>query len=241
VIATSSQWFRLLLGLALVFGLFHWSAIWLGSDRGQGGLAVCAIVVAALIGLERGFFSASITTAIAALGFGRPNGRGVAAAIAFSLALLLVVPCYAVMAGTTFTYWPGWIAVVPGLFAQAGIAEEALFRAYLFGHLRNGRSFWRAALLSMVPFAAVHAFIFTTNPWPIAVAAVALSIVLSMPFAHLYELGGRTIWGPAIAHAVIQGTVKVVVFPADAAGMFATLWMAASAVLGVIVLIAVKR
>ena len=49
---------------------------------------------------------------------------------------------------------------LPGLFAQAGIAEELLFRGYLFGHLREGRSFWRAALLSMPPFLAVHLLLF---------------------------------------------------------------------------------
>ena len=241
MIATSSQWVRFLLGLALVFGLFHWSAIWLGSDRGQAGLVVGAIVLGALVTIERSFFSPSFAATLAALGFGRPDARGIWVAVAFSVAMLLVVPLYGLAAHTSFTLWPGWIALVPGLLAQAGIAEEALFRAYLFGHLRQGRTFWRAALLSMLPFAAVHVLIFATNPWPIALAALALSVVLSVPFAHLYELGGRTIWAPAIVHAVIQGAVKLVVFPADAANLFPLVWMAASALGGVLVLVAVKK
>lgn len=241
MIATSSPWIRLLLGLALVFGVFHWSAIWLGSDRGQAGLVVAGIVLGALVASERSVFSRSFPATLAALGFGRPDARGLWVAVAFSVAMLLVVPLYGLAAHTSFTFWPGWMALVPGLLAQAGIAEEALFRAYLFGHLREGRTFWRAALLAMVPFAAVHVLIFTTNPWPIALAALALSVVLSVPFAHLYELGGRTIWAPAIVHAVIQGTVKLVVFPPDAATFFPLVWMAASAFLGLLVLIAVKR
>ncbi len=35
--------------------------------------------------------------------------------------------------------------------AQAGIAEEVLFRAYLYGQPRDGRSFWRAAALASGP------------------------------------------------------------------------------------------
>jgi membrane protease YdiL (CAAX protease family) len=38
-----------------------------------------------------------------------------------------------------------WIVLerlAPGLFAQAGIAEEATFRGYPFHRLRKGGSFW---------------------------------------------------------------------------------------------------
>ncbi len=127
--------------------------------------------------------------------------------------LALVVPVFAMVQGSTLTLLPGWLALVPGLFAQGGIAEEVLFRGYLFGHLRRGRTFWRAAALSMLPFAAVHLLLFTTMPWPIALAALTLSVALSVPLAHLFELGGSTIWAPALLHAVIQGAVKIVVFP----------------------------
>jgi membrane protease YdiL (CAAX protease family) len=44
------------------------------------------------------------------------------------------------------------------------VAEEVLFRGYLFGHLRRGRSFWRAAVLSMLPFVCVHLLLFFTMP-----------------------------------------------------------------------------
>jgi hypothetical protein len=37
-------------------------------------------------------------------------------------------------------------------------------------------------------------------PWPVALAAVLLSVVLSLPFAHLFEVGGATIWAPALLH-----------------------------------------
>jgi membrane protease YdiL (CAAX protease family) len=142
-------------------------------------------------------------------------------------ALLLLMPLSLRL--TAIDLRPGWAWLLPGLFAQAGIAEEVLFRGYLFGHVRRDRSFWRAAMLAMVPFAAAHVLLFFTMPWPLALAALALSVVMSLPLAHLFELGGGTIWAPALLHAVVQGTVKILVV-GDASGpSFPLLWIAASA------------
>lgn len=55
-INTWAQWLWLLLGLILVFGLFHWSADVLRSDRGQAGLIVGALVVSATLFVERILF-----------------------------------------------------------------------------------------------------------------------------------------------------------------------------------------
>ena len=146
------------------------------------------------------------------------------------LLLGLVVFVFARVTGAASEHCvPGWAWLVPGLFAQGGIAEEILFRGYLFAHLRRGRSFWRAAGLSMLPFVAVHLLLFLSMPWPIALAALVLSVVLSFPLAHLFELGGHTIWGPALLHFVVQATVKVVVVTGDDGAAFPLVWMAASA------------
>jgi membrane protease YdiL (CAAX protease family) len=132
---------------------------------------------------------------------------------------------------------PGWIASVPGLFAQAGIAEEILFRGYLFGHLRTSRSFWRAAALSMIPFVAVHLILFATMPWPLALASVLLAAVITVPLACLFEIGGHTIWAPALLHTVIQGAVKIVIVPHDRMTPLALMWMLASAVVPLMILV----
>ena len=65
--------------------------------------------------------------------------------------------------------------------------------------------------------------------WPVAVAATALAFVTSFPLAHLFELGTRTIWAPAIVHVTIQAGVKVVDMSGPPAG-YAMTWMAACAV-----------
>ena len=162
----------------------------------------------------------------------RRVGPGLAVSFGISALLLLVVPIYALVTGSSVTIDAPSLWLVPGLFAQAGIAEEALFRGYLFGHLRHGRSFWRAAGLSMLPFVAVHLLLFFTMPWPIALAALSLSVVLSFPLAHLFELGGSTMWPPALLHFVVQGTVKILNISGRCLVFVPSIvWMASSAVI----------
>jgi membrane protease YdiL (CAAX protease family) len=105
-----------------------------------------------------------------------------------------------------------------------------LFRGYLFRHLRGGRTFRDAALLSMVPFVLVHLVMFATLPWAVALAATVLAVIVSVPLAYLFELGGWTIWAPAIVHFVIQGALKVIVIPDGAVTELPIIWMAAAAV-----------
>jgi membrane protease YdiL (CAAX protease family) len=221
---------RLLAGLVIAFALFQLSATALGSDRGQAGIIVGAIVTTAVLAAQRAWFAPTLAAAARTLGLGAPRTAGLLVAGAICVLLLLVVPAFARVAGVNVTIAPHTVGLVPGLFAQGGIAEEVLFRGYLFGHLRRGRSFWRAAGLSMVPFVAVHLLLFATMPLPIAMAALLLAVVVSFPMAHLFELGGMTIWPPALLHFVIQGTVKVVIMEGDAAPAFPLAWMVASAV-----------
>ena len=228
------DWRRLVLSLAVIFGLFHGSAVAFGSDRGQRGILVGAMVVAATVAADR-LLLRHRGSVIRGLGLGRPKPLGLIAAAATSAILLVVGLLFARSQGLSATFYPGWISLLPGLFAQAGIAEEVLFRGYLFGHVRVGRTFWRAAALSMLPFVGVHLVMFFTMPWPIALAAVLLASVISFPLAYLFELGGNTIWPPALLHFVIQGAVKVVVFR-EGAESFALVWMIASAVVPLIVL-----
>jgi membrane protease YdiL (CAAX protease family) len=223
------QWARLTVGLAVAYAVFQWSASALGSDRGQAGLLVCGLVVGVTLAIERVWFAPALGQAARAIGLGRPRLAGAAASGGICVLLLAVVPAFARATAAVITVEPGALRLLPGLLAQAGIAEETLFRGYLFGHLRRERSFWRAASLSMLPFVLVHLVLFLTMPWPIAAAALGLSVVLSFPLAHLFELGGGTIWAPALLHFVVQAVPKLVVASGDAQSLFPIVWMAASA------------
>jgi membrane protease YdiL (CAAX protease family) len=239
-IQTIAQWLRLLVGLLGIYLLFESVARYFGSDREEAGVAVCAAVVIATLLFERVAFQRSAAEAARGLGLRRPSLSGTAAAVAICILLLCVVPMTARITGAAASVIPGAWQFLPGLFAQGGVAEELLFRGYLFGHLRRGRTFVRAAALSMVPFIAVHVTLFFTMDFPLALAALLLSIVLSVPLASLFELGGNTIWPPALLHLTVQSTVKVVSLP-DAGITFPLAWMAASALLPLLVLLLPRR
>ena len=235
------QWARLLLGLGAVFALFESSARWLGSDRGQAGLIVASLVVAAAVGIERLFFVPTMRSAAHLLGLARPRATGLIVSGAACLILFAVVPAFARATGASATLLPGSLALLPGLFAQAGIAEETLFRGYLFRHLRRHRTFWHAAGISMIPFVAVHLILFLSMPWIVALGALLLAVVLSFPLAHLFELGGNTIWAPALLHFTVQATVKVADVGGGSSPTFPLVWMAASAVVPQLVFLARRR
>jgi membrane protease YdiL (CAAX protease family) len=221
-------------GLFIVFCLFHGSATFLGSDRGQQGILIGTFVVAATAATKRFVLRQQSGAAVRRLGLGPPRLRGLV--VAFEIAVLLLVLALLFVRARELSpaLYPGWISLLPGLFAQGGIAEEVLFRGYLFGHIRVGRTFWRAAALSMMPFVSVHLVLFISMPWPVALASVLLAVVISFPLAYLFELGGDTIWAPALLHFVIQATVKIAVFP-HRAESFALVWMAASAMVPLLV------
>jgi len=237
----SIQWLQLVAGLLVVFVALQWTASALGSDRGQAGLLVGLIVVIATLGVERLFFQRSFTASADALGLGFPALRGFLTAMALSVLLLLVIPLFAHVRQASVSLFPGWSWLLFGLFAQAGIAEEILFRGYLFGYLRRRRPFWQAALLAAGPFVVVHLLLFITLPWPIALAALLLAVALSFPFAHLFELGGGTIWPSALVHFVVQGAIKLAVVSGESGLTLPLVWMAASAVLPFLVFLVPRR
>jgi hypothetical protein len=123
----------LLVGLAIVFVLLQGLAHAFASDRGQAGLLVATVVIAALLAVERVLFGQSAMPVLRSLGFGLPAVSGLSVALTVSALLLAVIPIYAWMRGAAIVQYPGWPWLVPGLFAQGGVAEEALFRGYLFG------------------------------------------------------------------------------------------------------------
>lgn len=222
-------WGRFLLGLAAVYALFDRLAHHLGSDRGQAGVVVCLAVISALVLVERWISGQPIRQSLVKLGLGRPIAAGLWIALLPSALMLLVLLGYVVFTQSRWTLFPGWPLLVPGLFLQAGVAEETLFRGYLYRRLREGRTFRQATRLARIPFVLVHLPLFLVMPWPVALLSVALAALMTSPLAHLFELGGRSIWAPALLHFVVQGAIKVVHVD-DTAGWLLPVWMLAAAV-----------
>ena len=90
-----------------------------------------------------------------------------------------------------------------GAVALNGIAEETLFRAFVFGHFRRegqGMTFRQAALISLLIFAAVHLVLFVQNPFIIGVLGTLIAVTAAFPLAYLFEQGGFSIWPTVILH-----------------------------------------
>lgn len=227
----SVQWLRLLVGLIVVFALFQWLAETLKSYRGEFGVIVGVIVVAATIFAEKLLFKKSFKESVKTVGLKSPTKIGVLTTVAICGLMLLTIPLFALVTGSTFSFYPGWQFLILGLFFQAGIAEETLFRGYLFSHFRQKYAFWKAALFAAIPFILVHLIMFYSQPWSIALASIILAVVMSFPFCRLFELDGNSIWSPAILHFVVQGTVKVLVVSDESAQIFPLFWIAVCAII----------
>jgi outer membrane lipoprotein-sorting protein len=59
---------------------------------------------------------------------------------------------------------------------------------------------------------------------PFILAALLLSVALLIPLAYLFELGGHTIWPPALLNFTVQSTVKVTAVPDGGAASFGVLY-----------------
>jgi membrane protease YdiL (CAAX protease family) len=200
-----------------------------GSLRGEAGIVVLALALAATVVVEASLFHRVPREALRFLGYVRPDGRWLGATVVFSAALLLVVPLYASATRTPVALIDNWPWLALGMAAQGGLAEETVFRGFLFRHLRQWHSFWRAALISAIPFAMVHLLLFATLDLVVALAALAVSVSLSFPLARLFERGGFSIWLPAMVHFVVQAGIKLVAAPEAAMTGMAIAWMAVSA------------
>lgn len=218
----SVNWVRLLGGFVFLYAVLQGTATALNSPLGQSGVMVGALVLLVALVVRSILFSQSLRASWHRLGMDKPSLRGLLAAFAISVIMIGGAAAYFQMVGyDSIRPNAAWLAL--GIFAQAGIAEEVVFRGFLYGHIRRRHRFWRSAALSAAPFALVHLTLFATMDWKLAFASTVLSVWLSFPLAKLYDLGGGTIWAPAIAQAVIQGVPKLVI----ADRYFPFFWIAA--------------
>jgi membrane protease YdiL (CAAX protease family) len=222
-------WGHLLVGFTALFFVLQGLAAALGSDRGEYGLVVAGAVLSLALIIRRTRFSTSWVSAWNSLGLGLPHLRGILVGLVTCALMLCVIPGYAAWRNGTVSLVQNFAWLALGMLAQAGVAEELVFRGFLYGHIRRRHSFWRAALLSAIPFAAAHLYLFATLVWPVALSAVLLSIVLSFPLAHLYDLSGRAIWPGALVHAVAQGGLSLTIMQADSE-RFPIVWIAATTI-----------
>ena len=93
------------------------------------------------------------------------------------------------------------------LVILAPVAEEALFRGYLFGKLRRIAPFWVVMLISSVLFGALHLPGDGALQWNVAIDTFALSLVL----CGLREVSG-SIWAGVLLHMMKNGLAFYLLF-----------------------------
>ena len=229
-VASGAGWARFLAGFAVLYGTL--AALAEIDATGRLGLPILAGVLMVALAVERGLSGSPPAVALRALGFGRPAWRAVGVALAVSVPVL-VLPWLVV--GVVPTPRPGWPVLLVGLFAFHGLAEELVWRGYAYRRLRVGRSFGRAVVLTMPLVAAAHVPVVLGSGPAVGAAAMVVAAATSLPLAHLWELGGRTIWAPALLHTAIDA-FKLVTVPVGAALTFSLALAAVSAVVPLLVL-----
>lgn len=94
-----------------------------------------------------------------------------------------------------------YILAFISLVIIAPLAEETLFRGYLYGKLRKTVPIWVAILVTSLLFGAIH------GAWNVAIDTFALSVVLCI----LREMTGN-IWASVLLHMLKNGIAYYLLF-----------------------------
>lgn len=163
-------------------------------------LAAAAVVIPEML-----FFGSSLLGAIRNVGIGRPRWSVILVALLIALPLLAYFPLFSLVTRLPLVPYEDWPYKLLTVVLMQGITEEIMFRGYIFGHLRAGRSFRRAAAISALFFGFAHLHLFMILDPVVAAIATLLAVVSHFPVAYLYERGRNTIWAGSIVHIAATG------------------------------------
>ncbi len=210
---------RFLFGFFLIWGVMFGAGAALGNSVELGLLALAATLAAAGLWEHRAFGTPR-DQLLRVLGFGRPVARSLVAGLIISSAVLAFYPAYVLVSGNDLPLRSDWLLIAIGLFAYNGLAEELAWRGYAFRRLREGRTFGAAIGWTMPLLAVTHVPILITHGPAVGSLAIVVAAVTCLPFAYLWERGGKTIWAAAMLHASIDAFKVLEVPTGDEAVMF---------------------
>ena len=93
------------------------------------------------------------------------------------------------------------------LVILAPVAEELLFRGYLFGKMRKHAPFWLAMIITSILFGGLHLIAGASLQWNVAADTFALSLVL----CTLRQITGN-IWAGVLLHMIKNGIAYYFLF-----------------------------
>jgi membrane protease YdiL (CAAX protease family) len=200
-------------------------------------MVIPAVVMLGLaLGIEMLFFKRQPLRALRQLGYGLPHGRAIVVALILSGMMILFFPILSLVSGARLSLNPDWLLTLTGIILVNGLAEETLFRGYVFGNLRQGSSFLRAGFISLLLFAAVHLVLFIDNPFIIGLVGTLVAVSAAFPMAYLYEHGNNTIWAPVIMH-ITTSTIRLIAIPEPLYMPAAAAWLVLMIVLSLLVFV----
>lgn len=156
-----------------------------------------------------------------------PHVRSLSAAFLITIVLFIFYPVISMITGYEFVFSENWISLQIGVLLVHGFAEELMYRGFLFRHLREYFSFWRACFVSIIFFAIAHIPIISSLGIVVGGVAFLLAVVSSFPFAYLFERSGNSIIPPAIVHFAIDTIIPLLAAgkPGDESLMTSVYWM----------------
>jgi membrane protease YdiL (CAAX protease family) len=199
--------------------------------------AIPLIFIALPVVLEMLLYRKSLSQSLSEIGITRFNGMGIRTAAIYLLPLLVFHPLFSLATNTTLVTQPNWQWLVLRVVLINGLAEEIMMRGFVFRHLRERYTFWRAAALATVYFAAYHVVLIFTAGLVVGVIAIIVAIPLGFLTAYIYEHGANTIWGSGLLHAVYNTLAMVFIFPPDIQPIAASLYLLAGIVISTIMLV----
>lgn len=235
---TRRPWARFLIGFAILWGVL--AGLGEIDATGRWGIAILVLVAATAVVVEMVVFKTSLRRAVGFLGLGRPGARSLAVAAVVSGLVLLVYPVTVAVTGAQLRLVPNWPWLLVGIFAFHGLAEEIVWRGFAFRRLSIDRPFRAAVLWTMPLVAAAHIPVVINNGVVVALGAMLVAAVTSLPFSYLYVTGRCTIWAPALVHTAID-TFKVVSIPAAATTTFSMLLIGVSIGVPLLALVVPRR
>lgn len=204
------------------------------------GPAILAAVILASLAVSVLLYRTSPRDAVRALGLGRPDARSLVVAAIIAGLVVLVFPVTTAVSGTSIPLVHGWPWALIGILTLHGLAEEMVWRGFVFRRLAEGRAFWTAVWLTMPLIAVTHVPILVTSGPAIGIGAMVVAAVTSIAFSRLYVMGGGTLWAPGLVHAAID-SFKLVVLPAAALAVYPYLIIGFSIVVPLLVLLVPRR
>jgi membrane protease YdiL (CAAX protease family) len=194
---------RIVLGFVVIYAVYFASALPLAQvEPTLSAVARTLITLVAVVGVEMSLFGQPAAVATNRLGLSKTSWRWLGVAAVAGAPLVLFFPINSALTGTGWSLPTGWLWTYLGYVAVSGLAEEVMFRAFLFGRLRAGRGFWAAATLSMLAFSAVHLLLFLRLNVFVATAALLLAALGAYPLAYLYERAGGSVWPCVVLHSL---------------------------------------